>query len=51
MSGLVRLCRVSDGTCSVMSDLCLDMFVEVGFVSGSVRRGRLNVGNCSASSV
>jgi len=50
MSVLVRRCRLSYGTCSVMSDFCRDKFVEVGFVSGSVRRGRFSVGSCSAKS-
>jgi len=33
-----------------MSALCRDVFGEVGLVSGLVRRGRVNVGSCSAKS-
>jgi len=49
---LVRVwrCRVSIGTCSLMSALCLDLFGEVGLGSGHVRCGRFSVGTCSAKS-
>jgi len=33
-----------------MSAKCRDVFVEVGLVSGRVRRVRLNVGACSKTS-
>jgi len=49
MSGLVRQGRVIIGMVSARSDLCLDLFDEVGLVSGRVRRGRLGVATCSAS--
>jgi len=48
VSGLVRQCRFIVGTCSEMSDYCRDMFVDVGFLSDSVRRGRISVGMSSA---
>jgi len=43
--GIVGL---GSGLVPAKSGFCLEVFGEVGLVSGHVRRGRLNVWTCSA---
>jgi len=47
MSGRERRGLVSEGTCSLRSAFCREVFDDFGLVSGHVRRGRVNVGKCS----
>jgi len=44
MSVLVWQGRINVGTYLARTDLCRDLFVEVGLVSGLVRRRRVVVG-------
>jgi len=50
VAGLVRLGRVSVGTCSSRSGLCRDVFDNVGLVSRHVLRDRVIVDMSSAKS-
>jgi len=47
VSGRVRRVRISVATCTSKSELCRDVFDEVGFLTGRVPRGRVNVGMIS----
>jgi len=51
VSGLVRAGLIGVGTRSAMLALCPDFIGKVGLVSLRVRRGRLNVRNCSTRTV
>jgi len=48
VSGHVRRGRLSDGTCSVGSAYCRDVFGEVGLVTEHERRGFVSVETCWA---